>query len=261
MFSSSAIKARLKQARQMAEETVGDIAQSSKVKFTQGVAQAVIGALLDTAKEAGGKKLEQVSNRDNLYKSLGLSDSQQAMAEKFIGTAGEKIDSAKDLAGHLVKKAVENSADTREKLVAFSFEKATKDGREAYDEDTDHLLYFVTCKLLGLTEQQFEAKKEEYGVGGLFNYLDSTASDDPYAILDLDETASIETIALAVTKIQTANHPDKLSGQSEAQKKAGEERFKDANNAWDRICRDRGENKKKLSAFAKQARRQVTATP
>ena len=83
---------------------------------------------------------------------------------------------------------------------------------------------------LGISQQEYESVKAMF-------YKDTTSA---YRILEVEVTATNEEIKKAYRKMAATHHPDKVHHLGSDFRKDAEEKFKSANEAYDRIKKERG---------------------
>jgi DnaJ like chaperone protein len=64
--------------------------------------------------------------------------------------------------------------------------------------------------------------------------------DRAYKILEIDKTATVAEIKKAYRTMAKKYHPDKLIDMDEAYKKGAEEKFREVQEAYERIQKERG---------------------
>ena len=83
---------------------------------------------------------------------------------------------------------------------------------------------------MGLTEQEVES---------MLN-LGASSLDAAYKVLEVSPGATDDEVKRAYRNLALKHHPDRVAGLGEDVQHAAEEKFKQINEAYDRVCKARG---------------------
>ena len=87
----------------------------------------------------------------------------------------------------------------------------------------------------GKGDGQDFSKNEAPGTGKKYNFKTESASNDPYKILGVSKDSSLEEIKKAYRLLSNKYHPDKVTHLGEEFKKLAEIRFKDIQEAYQKL--------------------------
>ena len=127
--------------------------------------------------------------------------------------------------------------ETRIMLMYLFFQICNADG--TIDRHESNLLSDIRFKI-GISVADFENIKRNftnYSYSNTFNRDINTQSD--YEILGITQNASDQEIKKAYRDLAKQYHPDKFASKSETEQKSAENKFKEINNAYENICKQR----------------------
>ncbi|GAA4280098.1 TerB family tellurite resistance protein [Gaetbulibacter aestuarii] len=116
---------------------------------------------------------------------------------------------------------------SRLQLIHFLFGIAKADGLVTADEEQQ---ISIMAGYLGISSLDYESIKAMF-------YRNS---DNAYKILEIDKSASVNEIKTAYRKMAKKYHPDKVIHLGEAHKKGAEEKFRQVQEAYEQIQKERG---------------------
>lgn len=116
---------------------------------------------------------------------------------------------------------------SRLQLIHFLFGIAKADGLVTADEERQ---ISVMAGYLGISAADYESIKAMF-------YKNS---DNAYKILEIEKSASVDDIKTAYRKMAKKYHPDKVIHLGEAHKKGAEEKFRQVQEAYEQIQKERG---------------------
>ena len=116
---------------------------------------------------------------------------------------------------------------SRLQLIHFLFGIAQADGLVTADEEAQ---IGQMAGYLGISSMDYESIKAMF----------YKSSDNAYKILEIDKSASVEEIKASYRKMAKKYHPDKVIHLGEAHKKGAEEKFRQVQEAYEQIQKDRG---------------------
>lgn len=136
----------------------------------------------------------------------------------------------KDFSLHQVAEQIRHSTDhpTRLQLMHYLTGIAFADGN--LDEAELRVLKTI-AGYLSINQNDFESIKAMFGSHSLKDY---------YRMLEIEESATDEEVKKAYRRMATKFHPDKVSSLGEEHMKAAEEKFKNIQEAFEKIRKARG---------------------
>ncbi|MFH4969151.1 TerB family tellurite resistance protein [Gaetbulibacter sp. M240] len=116
---------------------------------------------------------------------------------------------------------------SRLQLIHFLFGIAQADGLVTSDEEQQISLM---AGYLGISSMDYESIKAMF----------YKSSDNAYKILEIEPSASVDEIKTAYRKMAKKYHPDKVIHLGDAHKKGAEEKFRQVQEAYEHIQKERG---------------------
>lgn len=128
---------------------------------------------------------------------------------------------------------------TRMHLFDFLYSVATSDGYCSPEEDA--MLKTIASKLR-ITQYDYTSIHERHTNGQSYSssYTNSRPSKNPYLVLGITEQATDEEVKKAYRRLAMKFHPDKVENLSEEVKKNAEKQFREINEAYETIKKQRG---------------------
>lgn len=191
---------------------------------------AVISLAAKTAKADGKVTSEEIQTFDRFLQNLGMSVDERKMAAKVFNNARESSVTTAELTRQ-VKQVMGNNRDRLRDIIGLLLEIAHSDGHFHTSEEQ---FIRTVAQQLGLSDQEYNSCK------AMFSSTPDTSS--AYAILGVNNNASVDEIKSAYRKIAREYHPDKIQskGLPEDFMTFAKEKLQSANNAYAFIKQERG---------------------
>lgn len=227
-----------------------------------GILGFVLGSFVDGFSEIDVKEFRQTSNTTNteagdfemsllvlaavIIKADGKINKNELdfVRSSFVSMYGkERANNAFKLFNGIVKK---NNISTRQvcmqirqhmahasrlQLLHFLFSIANSDG---YISNNELVVISKIAGYLNISQRDYDSIKAMF-------YSTSTGSyDNPYAVLEIDKSATNDEVKTAYRKLVKKHHPDKLRHLGEEHMKGAEEKFRKIQQAYEQIQKERG---------------------